>query len=684
MIALGLVPLILLALPLQSPGDPPDRIIAEGADSLSLWVFFADRGFESHDERKQALHTAQQRMSEAALMRRARAGAALADDADLPVNRDYVTTISGAGKIRHESRWLNAVSVEIARDRIDEVASLPFVESVRPLARGRPAGIGPLRAPDGRVLDAIDRSAPQPLRLDEFYGASLLQLDEIGVIEAHEAGYTGARIRLMMIDTGYRTDHDAFEGTQLLAEYDFLQGDGRTQNEPGDEPTAHDHGTITWSAAGANAPGRLIGPAYGSTFILAKTENVAGEYAYEEDNYIAALEWGDSLGADIATASLVFFRYDDGSGYEYADMDGDTAPVTRAIDRAAARGMLCLNGAGNSGPDAGTIGVPADADTMLAVGAVNAGNTITNFSSRGPTADGRLKPEVVARGAFVSSADPISTQSYGTASGTSLSTPLVAGACALVWEAHPEWSMMQVRESLMMTADRAGNPDNIYGYGRINTWRAIQYEPRVAPVPFGLLSPASSDTVDDLLPTFVWTESTDPGGGEIHYEVWISDDPAFRDPITYTGITDTVFTLPRPLDRATVFHWIVIAEEQGGYRRVSRETRTFYTPVSQEPIDPPPPNSVWRIEATPNPWQVGSSLRLHAPPGSIGDEVRLTVLDAAGRRLKRESRTVATEGWSDWPWDPGQIGGEGLPSGVYMVMLEGGGRVAKTRVVIAR
>ena len=124
-------------------------------------------------------------------------------------------------------------------------------------------------------------SSPLPRHPDDFYGVSYLQLAEIGVTDAHRAGYTGAGIRLMMIDTGYRTGHDAFAHTDVVAEWDFLNGDGQTDNEPGDEPSAYDHGTITWSAVGATARGTLIGAAYGAGFLLAKTEQVGGEYGFE-------------------------------------------------------------------------------------------------------------------------------------------------------------------------------------------------------------------------------------------------------------------------------------------------------------------------------------------------------------------------------------------------------------------
>ncbi|MFB3908144.1 MAG: S8 family serine peptidase [Candidatus Eisenbacteria bacterium] len=663
----------------RSETAPPSEAI--------VWVSFADRGFATEAARAEALRQAQERIGDEALARRAAVGAALADDADLPICPAYRRAVAAHGTIRHESRWLNAVSARVPVTEIAAIAALPFVLEVRPVARLASAGLGPERAPDGRLLERPDpsRRLRRPLGgVDDIYGPSRAQLDEIDVPAAHQEGYTGARVRVMMLDTGFRKDHDAFQQTDLLAERDFVFGDGDTQNEPEDDPSQHWHGTATWGACGGYAPGNLIGPAYGATFVLAKTEDVRSELPVEEDNYVAALEWGDSLGISSTSASLIYKDFDDGSGWDYAQLDGDTAPITRAIDRAAQRGILCVNAMGNSGPDLGSLGEPADADTMLACGAVSNENSIANFSSRGPTADGRTKPEVVARGVDTWCADANDTDTYTDASGTSLSTPLVGGSVALVLEAHPEWSVWQARRALISTADRHTHPDNDYGWGRIDVDAAIHYTPVLVPLPFSLQQPPDGSTTPTVRPTFVWNRSADPQGEVIRYEVWVDEEQDFGTPLVYSEIADTTWTLPVPLPPETLFYWRVIAEEPDGYRRLCRADFSFRTPQASGTDDLLPVVDGWRIEVSPNPWKAGAVLRWYAPPGSMSEMVRMTIFEATGRRLWRETRAVTHEGWNEMPFDLRGADGRDLPSGVYLALLEAHGRAARTKVILSR
>jgi subtilisin family serine protease len=277
-----------------------------------------------------------------------------------------------------------------------------------------------------------------------------------------------------MFDTGFRKDHVAFAPAytdgRVLAEHDFVFGDGNTQNELGDDPSQHNHGTLTWSTLGGQADGNLYGPAYGADFILAKTEDIRSETQVEEDNWMAAVEWADSIGADVISSSLAYSDW-----YVYANFDGDQAVTTIAADMAAEMGIVVCNSASNSGPSAGTIAAPADADSIVTVGAVTSLGTIASFSSRGPTFDGRIKPEVCAQGVQTTCASPSGTTGYTTASGTSLSCPLVGGCAAVLLSAHPDWTPMQVREALMMTASQSATPDNNYGWGIVDLLAAVNY-----------------------------------------------------------------------------------------------------------------------------------------------------------------------------------------------------------------
>ncbi|GAF80334.1 unnamed protein product, partial [marine sediment metagenome] len=216
----------------------------------------------------------------------------------------------------------------------------------------------------------------------------------------------------------------------------------------------------------------LIGPAFKADFLLAKTEMLIEEIDLEEDNYVRALEWGEALGADIASSSLGYTDW-----YTWQDMDGNTAVTTKAVDIAASLGMLCVTAVGNENGAYkwNHIIAPADADSVISVGAVDDTSGIASFSSRGPSYDGRIKPEVCALGVSTACASGNGV-SYTHLDGTSLSTPLVAGAAAVLLSANPSWTPMMVREALMKTASQSNTPDNDYGYGIIDIWEAINID----------------------------------------------------------------------------------------------------------------------------------------------------------------------------------------------------------------
>jgi len=223
--------------------------------------------------------------------------------------------------------------------------------------------------------------------------------------------------------------------------------------------------------------GQLIGPAFGADFILAKTENTDSETPVEEDNWAAAAEWAESLGADVISSSLGYLEYDSPfPSYTFRDMNGQTALSTRAAEMAAERGVVVVNSAGNSGFDNAhnTLGAPADGAHVLAIGAVDPRGARASFSSVGPSADGRIKPDFAAQGVSVKVASPGTVSAYGTANGTSFSCPLTAGVVALLLQVNPAASPDDVAGVLRATASRAGIPDNLLGWGIINAGVAAQ------------------------------------------------------------------------------------------------------------------------------------------------------------------------------------------------------------------
>ncbi len=447
-------------------------------DSVAVWVFFTNKSAFSQEQYQRAKTDFENNATRSAWRRRLKNGVS-ADFIDLPVSQDYVDQLVSLGaRLRHRSRWLNAVSVEIQAGKIERVAELPFVREIQKVAafRRRPPETIPFLGKRSEYLS--------PAFYGRNYGESQEQLEQINVPVVHDMGFMGQGVIVGMLDTGYRTDHQAFDSayadSRVLAEWDFLHDNGNVGNQGDDPPNQYEHGTFTWSALGGEHDGRLYGPAFRASFVLAKTEAVAYELPIEEDHWVAGLEWADSIGAEVISSSLGYSTWDDtgGASYTYQDMDGNTTVCTQAADLAASRGILVVNAAGNERQTSWHfIIAPADADSVIAVGAVDAFDQITIFSSAGPTYDGRIKPEVVARGLATYCAVTLAVNAYDRVNGTSLSTPLVGGCAAVLFSAHPDWTNMQVREALMMTADRASNPDTLYGWGLVNLFDALNYNP---------------------------------------------------------------------------------------------------------------------------------------------------------------------------------------------------------------
>ena len=391
----------------------------------------------------------------------------LVDERDAPLCEHYIESIQRMGvRIRHRSRWLNAVSVFMDDIPDSSIRSLPFVQDIRSVRSYQRVPLLPERvyySPGGVT--------------DDTYGLSFNQISQIGVDKLHSLGYSGTGVLICMIDTGFHKDHISLKNSHVIAERDFVFNDNDTQRDPDNpEDFSDSHGTATWSAAAAYDPGELIGPAFGASFILAKTEDLRYEEPIEEDNWIAAVEWADSIGADIISSSLAYTLFDDGSGYSFDDLDGNTAATTIVADRAAELGIAVIVAAGNYRTTAwGHIGTPADGDSVISVGAVDASGAIASFSSPGPTADGRIKPEVCAQGVSTYCATNASF-GYTYKNGTSLSTPLVAGAAALLLETHPSWTGQDIRTAFLNSASQSDYADNDYGWGIIDAFRASGIE----------------------------------------------------------------------------------------------------------------------------------------------------------------------------------------------------------------
>ncbi len=468
---------LLLLLSTETPASswrfvtPPDdpkiaSTLQQGlpGERFTIWVFFTDKGITTEKEYTQAIADPRALLSERALRRRAkvRPDDNLVDFRDLPVPREYVEAVFEKSiRRRTITRWFNAVSIEVMWEELHAIAKLPFVRRIQPVARGtRPL---PPDSEPNEPSESGENTGERSLN----YGPSWTQNEISNVPAVHALGFSGQGVLICALDTGFSHDqHEAVAPIDVLSEWDFIDDDGNTDG-PDNIPS---HGTAVLSICAGFKDGEQIGPAYGAEFILARTEDVSDEYPQEEDFWQAGVEWADSAGADLITSSLAYIDW-----YQYEDLDGNTAVTTIAADWAAANGILVCNAMGNSGPSSGSLAAPADADSIVAVGSVNGSGIIAFSSSRGPTFDGRIKPEVVAMGDGNYFAIAGTENGYATGSGTSFATPMVSGIAALVLENHPTWDPMHVREALMMTASQPESPDNTYGHGIVDAMQAVFY-----------------------------------------------------------------------------------------------------------------------------------------------------------------------------------------------------------------
>ena len=405
---------------------------------------------------------------------------------DLPVHEPYVRALSARGlRVRGTSRWLNAASVEGPAGAVAALVRLPFVLAVEPVERARslrPAEplvpeTGAAKAPPRQLLAPGDPS---------YYGATYKQLVMMRAPEAHAAGLDGSGVLVAILDTGFRTTHDVFAGLSVVARRDFVHGDTNVDDEVGQDPAgAGSHGTQTLACIAGLKVGTFAGGAYAASVALGKTENVSTETPVEMDNWQFGAEWADSLGADVLSSSLGYFEFDPPNpSYVYADMDGKTTTVTKAASMAVRRGIVVVTANGNErGTTWNFLIAPADADTVISAGAVDSFNVLAPFSSPGPTADGRIKPDVTAMGRRVYVPLFTSNTDYGRVSGTSFSTPLTAAMAALVVQAHPTWDPFAVREALRQTALNAAAPNNDIGWGLVHVPAAVLWIPSTTDVP---------------------------------------------------------------------------------------------------------------------------------------------------------------------------------------------------------
>ncbi len=431
----------------------------EIADSV-FWVYFKDKAGNGY-----TVDRPWEFLSERSVQRRGWQGLGV-DQYDLPVNSDYVEQIRALGaEVRHVSKWLNGIAMVNADSMMfEQVLEKSFTDTVAWEPDSDEKFYPP--KPSGQRFGPLLDIPP-----DYLYGVAAEQVRQLRTQVLHDLGYTGNGVWIAVLDGGFRN-------VDSLPSFEPLIGEGRllgTRNYVNDLDVFREsstHGMYVLSTMAGEWDGNMVGTAPHSSYYLCMTENPVQETRIEEIAWVEAAEFIDSLGFDLINTSLGYSDFDgDRFDYTYDDMDGQTTYISRAAALTASRGIVASNSAGNSGNDDWFyITAPADAPDILAVGAVDSTGIVSGFSSRGPSFDDRVKPEVVAMGV----ASGLQSISGGLArgSGTSFASPILAGSVASLWQAYPELSASELIQVVYESGDRSDAPDAAYGYGLPNFARA--------------------------------------------------------------------------------------------------------------------------------------------------------------------------------------------------------------------
>ena len=423
-------------------------------DTLKYRISLKDKAATDYSLQKPEMY-----LSKKSIERRKRQGLEI-DSTDLPVCKKYVDAIRKKGvHVLVTGKWDNFVTVSCNDCMlIAEIAGLPFVRSTERVWRGV-----------AKRASERDSLINKPLRTDSLYGPAITQIKMSHADRLHEAGFKGQGMTIAVIDAGFHNVDkiEAMKNINILGTRDFV-------NPEADIYAESSHGMSVLSCMAMNQPNVMIGTAPEASYWLLRSEDEYSENLVEQDYWAAAIEFADSVGVDLVNTSLGYYSFDDPTkNYRYRDLNGHYALMSREAAKAADKGIVVVCSAGNSGSGSWKkITPPGDAENVITVGAVNKYGVLAPFSSVGNTADGRVKPDVVAVGL---GSDVMGTDgNLRHANGTSFSSPIMCGMVACLWQACPELTAKEIIELVRWSGDRAVFPDNIYGYGIPDLWKAYQ------------------------------------------------------------------------------------------------------------------------------------------------------------------------------------------------------------------
>ncbi len=638
-------------------------------------IYFIDKGFEQNKsllKGTQEYNSAIELLSPKSIQRRlkTRSEDSLVTYEDLPIRQDYINQLESIGiKIQNKLKWFNAVTAYLTNQQFFQLHNLDFVEKIKPV---KILEFSPYKF---QQFEFIQKEKQLYSIFD--YGPSYdqLQLSDIPVVHSH--GITGQGVLLGLLDTGFDwKTHESLQSRNVMAEYDFVFGDSITANGPEDNPDQDSHGTYVFSIVGGYKDSSMIGASFGANFILAKTEDIRTETHIEEDNYAAALEWMENYGVDITSSSLGYNIFDTSTySYTYEDMNGVTTIITRACEIAYRNGVTTVTAAGNEG---GTnwyyIIAPADGINTLAIGAVDANKNVAGFSSRGPTYDGRIKPDLVTRGVNVYGARAGTYNQYSIANGTSAATPIASGIAALLLSVQPHLTNNQIRNIFFETSDQSSNPNNERGYGLMSALKAIEFP--------NLEYKNGSYILHKII---LEPENIVPQTLTVHYstdgENYIEHQLNFDNNLTYT------FEFPYLINGDLVDFYFTYTDSNNVYYTEPQSTSyVFYAGQLNISLNLNPKEYVSYIVSNPypNPFlpnRFGFSRVSIRSSG--GEKIKITIIDPTGQKIK-EINAISENGESHYDWDGKSDSGIPVASGVYFFLIEKNGEEFGRKLVLLK
>ena len=590
---------------------------------------------------------------------------------DIPIRNDYLFRITTMGiKIENRLKWFNAISAFLTDKQVNQVHQLEFVDKIETVR------ILIFKNELPGITDFLSKQTSIDFPID--YGQSFDQLQLSEVPTVHSKGITGKGVLVGMLDTGFDwKNHESLEHATIIAEYDFVNKDSITSDEDNDRPGQHSHGTLTFSVIGGFKNSALIGSAFRSDFILAKTEDIKSETHIEEDNYAAALEWMENFGVDITSSSLGYSEFDPSTfSYTYEDMNGRTTIVTRAAEIAFRKGVLTVTSAGNEGVTPWFhIVAPADGINTIGVGAVDGSNNVANFSSRGPSYDGRIKPDIVTKGVSVYGAQAGAFDGYRFASGTSMSTPIASGIASLLLSAHPHLKNTQLRNILFETADNNETPNFEIGYGLLSALKSVEFP--------NLEFTEGTYTIHKM---FIEKDDISPQTVTLHYSTNGVDSTDI--PMIFDGIMTYTYKLPLLFNGDIVqFYFTYSDNTNKAFREPLEDNYKFIYGQLEVSLNLELERKFTNFivsEVYPNPFVPSNHTFTSLWIKSAGNEkLKIIITDATGQQVKLYE-TVTSEGDNYFDWNGVSDTGTSSASGVYYYLVRLGEKNFGRKMILLR